>query len=129
MDRYFNHSIHFTLFECVIREDRTEDSRPRRSSKIHICHGLMSWIPIEMFFYSSNSRDLLVTLIVIPQERTNVESVAYSIGEACHGSEILLVRVFVLRASVILAAILTVDGDEQRHESFVRYRVVRSEPY
>lgn len=58
-----------------------------------------------------------------------MESVAYSIGEACHGSESLLVRVFVLRTSVILAAILTVNSDEQRHEPFIRYRVVRSEPY
>lgn len=100
------------------------DDRARFTFAMGLCPGFRL-----KCFSTSNSRDLLVTLIVIPQERTNVESVAYSIGEACHGSEILLVRVFVLRTSVILAAILTVDGDEQRHESFVRYRVVRSEPY
>lgn len=97
------------------------DDRARFTFAMGLCPGFR----LKCF----STRDLLVTLIVIPQERTNVESVAYSIGEACHGSEILLVRVFVLRTSVILAAILTVDGDEQRHESFVRYRVVRSEPY
>lgn len=104
-----------------------QDSRPRRSSKIHICHGLCPGFRLKCF--STSNPDLLVALIVIPQQRTNVESVAYSIGEACHGSESLLVRVFVLRTSVILAAILTVDSDEQRHEPFIRYRVVRSEPY
>lgn len=68
-------------------------------------------------------------MIAILQQRADVESVAQSIGEACHGSEILLVRVFVLRTSVILSAVLSVHRHEERHETFVRYRVVGSEPH